>query len=96
MNKVIFLEILIYSLIGSYAFGQCDDYQNYMQEVVDNADDAEEYAEEAYNYARKAYYADNLDDAQYYAKKAMDATVEAQDEADNAEYEGNNGLYACD
>ena len=51
----------------------------------DNADDAEEYAEEAYDNARKAYYADNLEDAQYYVKKAMNAAEEAQEEAGRRE-----------
>jgi len=94
MKKLIAMTIL--GLLSMHSFAQCDNYQYYMQEVVDNADDAEEYAEETYDNARKAYYADNLKDAQYYAKKAMNTAKDAQDEADDAEDEGDNGLSSCD
>ncbi|MFC1785643.1 hypothetical protein ACFL0J_08485 [Candidatus Neomarinimicrobiota bacterium] len=50
----------------------------------------ESYANDAYRYAKKAYYSDNLDDAQYYARKAKNSASDAES------YTSNAASYAVD
>jgi hypothetical protein len=50
-----------------------------------DGEEAASYAEDAYDYSRKATYSDTLDDAQYYAHKAMAAAEDAESEASDSE-----------
>jgi hypothetical protein len=50
-----------------------------------DCDDAKSYADDAYSYFRKAYFANSIENAQYYAKKGMSAAYDAEDEADDSE-----------
>ena len=54
--------------------------------------DAEDNAEEAADYARKAYYEDDIDDAHDYLRRARSYAEEAMDDADDAE----TYAYNCD
>ncbi|MGI9077992.1 MAG: hypothetical protein ACR2G6_11805, partial [Gemmatimonadaceae bacterium] len=48
-------------------------------------DDLTDYAQEAYDYARKAYRTDDFDDALLYAKRAMTAASNAEAAASDCE-----------
>jgi ABC-type transporter lipoprotein component MlaA len=50
-----------------------------------DCDDAKSYADDAYSYFRKAYFANSIENAQYYAKKAMNSASEITDEAEDCE-----------
>jgi hypothetical protein len=50
-----------------------------------DCDDVKSYADDAYSYFRKAYFANSIEDAQFYAKKGMGAAYDAEDEADDIE-----------
>jgi hypothetical protein len=50
-----------------------------------DCEDVKSYADDAYSYFKKAYYASSLEDAQYYAKKGMNEASSAEDEADDSD-----------
>ena len=79
MNNLLIVTGLSF-FSGSTVYAQCDNYQSAMADVQSSADDA-------YSYAKKAYYADNLDEAQYYAKKAKSSAEDCESVASSGEYE---------
>jgi hypothetical protein len=76
MKKLIVFGVFVLS--NSSVFAQCDEYQSTMADV-------KSYADNAYSYAKKAYFSDNLEDVKYYAKKAMNSASDAMSSASNAQ-----------
>ena len=95
MQKTMLILFLIL-LVAQNTNAQCYDYLDEIENAYSSASDANAYADDAYSFARKAYYADNLDDIQYYAKKAMSAAEDIQSSASDAEsYAINAETYAA-
>lgn len=81
----------------AYNSTNLSDAQYYSKKGMNSASDAEESASDsncdcsgaessasdAYSYGKKAYNSDKLSDAQYYVRKAMNASSDIEDNADD-------------
>lgn len=61
-----------------------------------DCEDVKSYAESAYSYFRKAYFASSLDDVQYYAKRGMNEASSAEDEADESDCDCDDAESSAD